>query len=175
MVGTFNGNPLAMAATRAMLSDVATPSTYELLDRLRDRAVAGLEAIIADSGLEAHVVAVGAKGCVVFQAEPVRDYRDFDSLDDRFNHAHWLIQHNGGVFLPPWGKMEQWLISAQHDESDIDRFLGNFDRSWLRRWHGGPSGTAPDGWGPERREGTESAVGGDRLRLAATAAWWLNN
>ena len=127
MVGTFNGNPLAMAATRAMLSGVATPSTYELLDRLRDRAVAGLEAIIAGSGLEAHVVAVGAKGCVVFQAEPVRNYRDFDSLDDRFNHAHWLIQHNGGVFLPPWGKMEQWLISAQHDESDIDRFLGNFE------------------------------------------------
>ncbi len=127
MVGTFNGNPLAMAATRAMLSEVATPSTYGLLDRLRDRAVAGLETIIAASGLEAHVVAVGAKGCVVFQAEPVRDYRDFDSLDDRFNHAHWLMQHNGGVFLPPWGKMEQWLISAQHDESDIDRFLGNFE------------------------------------------------
>ena len=127
MVGTFNGNPLAMAATRAMLSGVAIPSTYELLDRLRDRAVAGLEAIIAGSGLEAHVVAVGAKGCVVFQAEPVRNYRDFDSLDDRFNHAHWLMQHNGGVFLPPWGKMEQWLISAQHDESDIDRFLGNFE------------------------------------------------
>ena len=106
---------------------MATPSTYELLDRLRDRAVAGLETIIAASGLEAHVVAVGAKGCVVFQAEPVRNYRDFDSLDDRFNHAHWLMQHNGGVFLPPWGKMEQWLISAQHDESDIDRFLGNFE------------------------------------------------
>jgi len=30
------------------------------------------------------------------------------------------------VFLPPWGKIEQWLISVQHDEPDIDRLVGNF-------------------------------------------------
>ena len=100
----------------------------ERIDRLRDRAVAGLTATIAAHGLEAHVVAVGAKGCVVFRRQPVTDYRGFVSLDDRFNHAHWLIQHNGGVFLPPWGKTEQWLISTQHDDADIDRFLANFER-----------------------------------------------
>ena len=95
---------------------------------MRAKAVAGLEATIADHGLEAHVVAVGAKGCVVFRSEPVTDYRGFVSLDDRYNHAHWLMQHNGGVFLPPWGKTEQWLMSTQHDEADVDRFLGNFAR-----------------------------------------------
>jgi glutamate-1-semialdehyde 2,1-aminomutase len=42
------------------------------------------------------------------------------------SHAHWLFQHNGGVFLPPWGKVEQWLISVQHDESDIDQLVTNF-------------------------------------------------
>jgi glutamate-1-semialdehyde 2,1-aminomutase len=60
--------------------------------------------------------------------ERVRNYRDFLKVDDRYNHAHWLFQHNGGVFLPPWGKTEQWLISVQHGEPDIDRFLGNFER-----------------------------------------------
>ena len=128
MVGTFNGNPMAMAATKAMLQDVATPEAYARLERLRARAVAGLEATIAEHGLEAHVVAVGAKGCVVFRSEPVTDYRGFVSLDDRYNHAHWLMQHNGGVFLPPWGKMEQWLLSTQHGDADVDRFLGNFAR-----------------------------------------------
>ena len=68
MVGTFNGNPLAMAATRAMLLEVATPEGYERLHGLRDRAVQGLESVIAAHGLEAHVVAIGAKGCVVFSA-----------------------------------------------------------------------------------------------------------
>ncbi|MGO8959906.1 MAG: aspartate aminotransferase family protein [Streptosporangiaceae bacterium] len=126
MVGTFNGNPLAMAACRAMLTEVATPEAYDRLDKLRLRAVEGLEREIARNNLDAQVVAVGAKGCVVFSAKPVRNFRDFLSIRDSFSHAHWLFQHNGGVFLPPWGKIEQWLISVQHDETDIDRFVDNF-------------------------------------------------
>jgi len=125
-VGTFNGNPLAMAAARAMLCEVATPEAYERIERLRARAVAGLELEIARDGLAAHVVSAGAKGCVVFSPEPIRDYRGFLDVDDRYSQAHWLFQHNGGVFLPPWGKIEQWLISVQHDEGDIDRFVANF-------------------------------------------------
>ena len=126
MVGTFNGNPLAMAATRAMLTEVATPDAYETIDKLSERAKTGIEQAIAASNLTAHVVTAGAKGCVVFAAEPVTSYRGFLGVDDRYSHAHWLYQHNGGVFLPPWGKIEQWLISVQHDEADIDRLIANF-------------------------------------------------
>jgi glutamate-1-semialdehyde 2,1-aminomutase len=126
MVGTFNGNPLAMAATRAMLTEVATPEAYERIEKLRQRAAAGIQAAIDENGLTAHVVTAGAKGCVVFADEPVRDYRGFLGVDDRYSHAHWIYQHNGGVFLPPWGKIEQWLISVQHDEADIDRLIENF-------------------------------------------------
>jgi glutamate-1-semialdehyde 2,1-aminomutase len=127
-VGTFNGNPLAMAATRAMLTEVATPAAYQRIEALRQRTATEFGRIIAEHGLDAHVVSVGAKGCVVFRTEPVRNYRGFLDIDDRFNHAHWLYQHNGGVFLPPWGKVEQWLMSVQHDDADIDRFIGNFER-----------------------------------------------
>ena len=126
MVGTFNGNPLAMAACRAMLQEVATPDAYERLEKLRLRAVEGLEREIERNGLDAQVVSVGAKGCVVFSAGPVRNFRDFLGIRDSLSHAHWLFQHNGGVFLPPWGKIEQWLISVQHDEADIDKFVENF-------------------------------------------------
>jgi len=131
MVGTFNGNPLAMAATRAMLCEVATEAAYQRIESLRARAAAGMAETISDYGLSAHLVTAGAKGCVVFSAEPVRDYRGFLAADDSLSHAHWLFQHNGGVFLPPWGKIEQWLISVQHDESDIDRLVANF-RSFAR-------------------------------------------
>jgi glutamate-1-semialdehyde 2,1-aminomutase len=55
------------------------------------------------------------------------DYRDFLELDDRFSQAHWLFQHNGGVFLPPWGKAEQWTLSVQHSEDDARRFVDNFE------------------------------------------------
>jgi len=126
MVGTFNGNPLAMAACKAMLTEVATPEAYARLEKLRLLAVAGLEREIARNGLNARVVSVGAKGCVVFSSAPVRNFRDFLGVRDSFSHAHWLFQHNGGVFLPPWGKIEQWLMSVQHDDADIDRFTQNF-------------------------------------------------
>ena len=128
MVGTFNGNALSVAVGRAMLEQVATEEAYEKIGALRERIDQTFTAVIARAGLPAHVVSVGAKGCVTFSTEPVRDYRDFLEIDDRYNHAHWLFQHNGGVFLPPWGKTEQWLISVQHDDSDVDRFLGNFER-----------------------------------------------
>jgi glutamate-1-semialdehyde 2,1-aminomutase len=126
MVGTFNGNPLAMAAARAMLTEVATEEAYRKIEGLRQRAAAGISAAISDYALNGSVVTAGAKGCVVFSPEPVRDYRGFLAVDDSLSHAHWLFQHNGGVFLPPWGKIEQWLISVQHDESDIDRLIANF-------------------------------------------------
>jgi glutamate-1-semialdehyde 2,1-aminomutase len=126
MVGTFNGNPLAMAAARAMLTEVATEAGYGRIEGLRSRAAEGISSIIKQFGLNARVVTAGAKGCVVFGDDEVRDYRGFLAIDDSLSHGHWLFQHNGGVFLPPWGKVEQWLISVQHDESDIDRLVANF-------------------------------------------------
>jgi glutamate-1-semialdehyde 2,1-aminomutase len=126
-VGTFNGNPLTMAAARAQLTEVLTDDAYRHLDALRQRIVAGVERIIDEFALPAHVVSVGAKGCITFSPTPVRNYREFVVIDDRWSHAHWLFQMAGGVFLPPWGKAEQWLISVQHSEGDVDRFLDNFE------------------------------------------------
>jgi glutamate-1-semialdehyde 2,1-aminomutase len=85
-----------------------------------------MERTVSDAGVRWNVVSVGAKGCVIFKPERVRDFRDFLGVDDRYSHAHWLVQHNGGAFLPPWGKVEQWLLSAQHDQADIDLFARNF-------------------------------------------------
>ena len=40
-VGTYNGNPLGMAAVRANLLEVLTPEAYAHLDHLNDRILAG--------------------------------------------------------------------------------------------------------------------------------------
>jgi glutamate-1-semialdehyde 2,1-aminomutase len=126
-VGTFNGNPLAMASARAMLTEVLTPAAYTHLDHLRDRLAAGIDEVIARHELPWRVVTAGAKGCVSFLPQPIRDFRDFQELDGRYGHAHWLVQHNRGAFLPPWGKVEQWLLSVQHTDEDVDRFVENCD------------------------------------------------
>ena len=74
------------------------------------------------------VVTAGAKGCVSFMPDRIRNFRDFRSLDGRYGHAHWLVQHNRGAFLPPWGKVEQWLMSVQHTDEDVDRFVANCEQ-----------------------------------------------
>lgn len=125
-VGTFNGNPMTMAAARAALTEVLTDDVYRNWDDLRTVMVEGCERAVAECDIPAHVVALGAKGCVTFSPTPVTNYREFLEIDDRFSHCHWLFQHNGGVFLPPWGKAEQWLLSAQHDGDDAERFVTNF-------------------------------------------------
>jgi len=125
-VGTFNGNPLAMAAARAMLTEVLDDTAYTRLDRLRDRMRSGLQDVVDRHDAPWLVVTAGAKGCVSFLPHPIRNFRDFRSIDGRYGHAHWLVQHNRGAFLPPWGKVEQWLISVQHTDADVDRFVANF-------------------------------------------------
>jgi glutamate-1-semialdehyde aminotransferase len=48
-------------------------------------------------------------------------------VSDLVAGAPW-VETERGVFLPPWGKIEQWLLSVQHDDADVDRFAANFAR-----------------------------------------------
>ncbi|MHB8593638.1 MAG: aspartate aminotransferase family protein, partial [Acidimicrobiales bacterium] len=123
--GTFNGNPLAAAAGLAALTEVLTPDAYEHLARLGTRLAQGCADAIVTSGLPAHVVDLGCKGCVSYRSEPLVDYRSFlDTNPDLFN-ASWAWLVNRGVFMTP-GNEEQWTLSVQHDESHIDRYVEVF-------------------------------------------------
>src|SRR3954452_20379491 len=58
--GTFNGNPLVMAAAQATLLEVLTPDAYAHLHGLNERLMEGCERIIAEYGLPAHTVGMGS-------------------------------------------------------------------------------------------------------------------
>jgi len=126
-VGTFNGNPLSMAAARAMLTEVMVDETYVHLEHIQGRMEKGANEVVGRHKLTAHVATAGAKGSVIYCAEPMRTYRDFLAVDGRYAQAAWLYQYNRGVFLPPWGKGEQWLLSVQHTDEDVDRYLETLD------------------------------------------------
>ena len=73
--------------------------------------------------------ALGAKGCIAFLPRADRATSATSSTSTSGSVTrHWLVQHNGGVFLPPWGKIEQWLLSVQHADDDVDRFVANVAR-----------------------------------------------
>src|ERR671931_942531 len=57
-VGTYNGNPLGMAAARANLLEVMTPEAYAHLDHLNDRLLSGCTAVIEKYNLPGYAVGV---------------------------------------------------------------------------------------------------------------------
>ncbi len=118
-LGTYNGNPLVMAAARAVLRDVCTPAATESAIALNRVFLDRCDDIIATAGLPAHTVQLGAKGCVTYSITPVTNYRDYKATDFDLAFAHWIWGINRGILLPP-GLDEQWLVSVLHTPSDID-------------------------------------------------------
>jgi glutamate-1-semialdehyde 2,1-aminomutase len=126
MAGTFNGNPLTMAASRACLTQVLTRDAYERLDRVHAVLAEGCGAAIEEHRLPAYVTGLGAKGSVIYSPTPVREYRDTIGIDERITYLAWLFQQNRGVFKSPWSKQETWTTSVAHDEDDARRYVENF-------------------------------------------------
>ncbi|MFM8387966.1 MAG: aspartate aminotransferase family protein [Actinomycetota bacterium] len=116
-LGTYNGNPLVMAAAQAVLSEVCTPAATEDVIARNARLLAECQSIIDESGLPAHTVQFGAKGCITWAPQQIRNYRDYKATDFDLAFAQWIHGINRGVLLPP-GLDEQWLISMMHTEAD---------------------------------------------------------
>jgi len=125
-VGTFNGNPIVMAAARASLEEVLTPDGYAHLERMGDRILAGCQTVVDRYGLPAYSVGIGAKGCVTFSPARIVDYETFkENQDVELTELAWLYNLNRGIFMTP-GREEEWTLSVAHDEEAIDAFVAVF-------------------------------------------------
>jgi glutamate-1-semialdehyde 2,1-aminomutase len=124
-LGTFNGNPLSMAAGLVTLTKILTKDAYPRLHALADRLTAGSQAILDEFELPGYAINVGPKGCVMFTPERVTNYRDFIGLDAELWSASFFFLANRGILLPP-GPDDQWTLSVQHTEADVDRYVDVF-------------------------------------------------
>jgi glutamate-1-semialdehyde 2,1-aminomutase len=125
--GTFNGNPLVMAAARATLVDVLTPAAYRQLHKANADLMAGCDRVIEQYGLPAHTVGMGSKGCVVMATEPIREYRDYlTKIHHTLTELGWLYHMNNGVFMTP-GVDEEWTLSVLHTDADLARYVEVFE------------------------------------------------
>jgi glutamate-1-semialdehyde 2,1-aminomutase len=125
-VGTYNGNPLSMAAARANLREVLTPEAYEHLDRLNERIVGGCQRVIDEHGLPGYAIGIAAKGCVTFATERIVDYSTFKAHQDvELTELAWLYSMNRGIFMTP-GREEEWTLSVAHDAAAVDAYVATF-------------------------------------------------
>jgi len=117
--GTYNTNPVSMAAGLATFREVLTRDNYAHVEKLSHKLVTGYRETIAQVGLSAYVACAGANGALMFAPKEVRNYRDWLKVNTNLWKQYWFAMVNRGVMAQPYWWDEQWTISVQHTEEDI--------------------------------------------------------
>jgi glutamate-1-semialdehyde 2,1-aminomutase len=124
--GTYNTNPVAMAAGLATFREVLTPAAYEHVTSLNKKLLDGYKSQLDKTGLKAYVVGAGCNGSLMFCEKPIKNYRDWLKIDSDLWRHYWFAMVNRGVMAQPYWWDEQWTISVAHTEADIDQHLAAF-------------------------------------------------
>jgi len=128
--GTLSGNPLAVAAGRAALTELSRNggAAYDRLETLGARLQEGLTEAASHHGVPMTVQRQGSMIGVFFTDGPVVRSTDVDGSDrERFARVfHRLL--DDGIHLPP-SAYETWFLSTAHGEEEIDRTVEAFDRA----------------------------------------------
>lgn len=117
--GTLSGNPLAMAAGLAALTELANSDVYARLEALGQQLEAGMIDAARSAGVAMTWQRVGSMFCGFFTDRPVRNLADAMTSDRaRFaKYFHGMLE--GGVYLAP-SQFEAGFLSAAHTEADVE-------------------------------------------------------
>ena len=120
--GTLSGNPLAMAAGIATLTEMRKPGQYEELERKSQRLGDGLERVINETGVELQFARIGAMFCLYFTGQPVTDYASAKSSDTASYAQYFWNMLARGIYLPP-SQFEACFISLALDDEMIEETI----------------------------------------------------
>ena len=127
-VGTYNGNPLGMAATRGEPArgpdarGLRAPGRAQRADPGRLRGASS-----ASTTCPGYSVGVGSKGCVTFSPTKIIDYETFKANQDKdLSELAWLYNMNRGIFMTP-GREEEWTLAVTHDDAAVDAYVQVFE------------------------------------------------
>ncbi len=118
--GTLSGNPLAMAAGIATLTQLQKKGFYEKLEKNSARLCAGLAAAAAGAGIPAQVGHVGSMLGMFFCADPVRSIEDAKKSDLALFSNFYQGMRREGVYIAP-SQFEALFLSSAHAAEHIDR------------------------------------------------------
>src|SRR5437763_3123276 len=79
--GTYNTNPVSMAAGLATFREVLTRENYAHVGKLSRKLVEGYRETISKTGLQAYIAEAGANGALMFYPQEIRNYRDWTTID----------------------------------------------------------------------------------------------
>jgi glutamate-1-semialdehyde 2,1-aminomutase len=127
--GTFNSNSLCVRAAIVTLKQILTEDAFKRLERVGAMLARGYEDIVKNRNLTAQVQWAGLSGTIMFTDTPVTDYRTCQKINIGKWFTYYVAMLNRGII--PFGTApdEQWTISVQHSEEDIEKHLKAFDES----------------------------------------------
>jgi len=117
--GTLSGNPLAMAAGIATLTQLMDSGFYDTLDEKSNRLATGLAKVVENAGINAVVDRVGSMLGLFFTGRDVKNFDDAKTSDLEMFAAYYKGMLREGVYLAP-SQFEAFFVSAAHDVDHID-------------------------------------------------------
>jgi glutamate-1-semialdehyde 2,1-aminomutase len=117
--GTLSGNPIAMAAGLATLTQLTKPGVYERLWDTADRLARMVAQAARDAGITVTTTRVGSMMGLFFADGPIRNFDDVSKCDTPLfaKYFHALLKH--GVYIAP-SQFEAGFVSTAHGEDVID-------------------------------------------------------
>ncbi|MCU0558316.1 MAG: glutamate-1-semialdehyde 2,1-aminomutase [Desulfobacterales bacterium] len=116
--GTLSGNPLAMAAGIATLTQLKKKGFYEQLEKKSARLCAGLADGASRAGFPVQVDHVGSMIGMFFCAEPVRSFADAKKSDLATFARFYQGMRQEGVYIAP-SQFEALFLSSAHTSEHI--------------------------------------------------------
>lgn len=126
--GTFNANPVTMAAGVATL-DALTPEAYARLDALGERLRGGVSRLLQATRRKGQVTGVGSLFCLHWTTGPLTDYRSSRPKDAEAPTRVFMGLLNEGIVLSQRG---MGACSLAMGDEDVDRFVNALARVTAR-------------------------------------------
>ncbi len=122
-LGTYNTNPIAMAAVYSTISALARPGTYEHLTSLGARLADGLRREMTEAGIPATIRGHGTVFQLWFTRDPARTYRDgrLQGKPVFYQRFHQAMLSRGVLFHP--SQFEHFFVSTAHTDKHVDDTL----------------------------------------------------
>lgn len=117
--GTLSGNPIAMAAGYAALSQCLEEGFYDKMEQKTQRFVAKLQAHCTVKGYPVTIPTIGSIFWIAFTQKVIRRADQIDPASmEKFKAIHSELLDNG-IYLGPSG-YEVGFISAAHTEAELE-------------------------------------------------------
>lgn len=120
--GTLSGNPVAMAAGIATLSELSQPGFYDALNAATERFVSGMVSVASDAGVSIQGVSRGGMFGLFFADQPVNSFAEVTACDEEVFKRFFHLMLNRGIYLAP-SMYEAGFVSSKHSDSVISTTL----------------------------------------------------